>query len=607
MTRDWMKGLISGALAIVLAGSVSLSGQPGPSLPVHTVRIDAIAEDARGRLVEDLKPADFELREADASRPLESAHRRLDSPRIVAIFLDEYHVGKDAVTGALRGALARFIGEALDPTDLLVVMKPLDSLLTIRLTEEREAALASIERFEGRKGEYEPRNAYERNFIAGTPARIEAARTQVALSALNALAIHLGTAGAGRKALVVVSEGLARPERRRGEFMPTLEAVARSANRANVAVYTIDPRGGFAPDEPTSQALRALASETNGQSLSGDLDAGLRQIAAELSGYYLLTYQAAHAEDGTFHEVHVKVKRPGVRLRARKGFWAPSPDDVLRAALLARANEPPKPPPPPEPMRRVSPLIRPWIGLARGDQGKTRVTVVWEPAARVHGDRSRRMASRVLLTALAADGSALFEGPVMPTGPGVIEEIGSPPTRAVFDAAPGRLRLRMSIQDAASAVLDSDVRDLVVADFRREVAIGTPLVLRARNARELRLLGGEAATPVASRDFSRAEHLLIRFPVYGPTGAAPLLAARLVSRLGSTMRDLPVTPAAVPGGPHQIDLPLAGLAAGEYEVEVTATSPAGEAKDQEADNQQVGDIEGDAGEERRGIEAEVVV
>jgi VWFA-related protein len=579
MTRDRMRGLLSGAPVIVLAGSVSLSGQSAPLLPVHTVRIDAIAEDARGQLVDDLKAADFELREADAARSLESAHRRLDGPRIVAIYLDEYHVSKNAATGALRGALARFIGEALGPKDLLVVMKPLDSLLAIRLTEEREAAHASIERFEGRKGEYEPRNAYERNFIAGTPARIEAARTQVALSALNALAIHLGTAGAGRKALIVISEGLARPERRRGEFMPTLETVGRSANRANVAVYTIDPRGDSAGNEPASQALRALAADTNGQSLVGDLDAGLRRIAAELSGYYLLTYQAAHAEDGKFHEVQVKVKRPGIRLRARRGFWAPSPDDVLRAALLARANEPPKPPTPLQPMRRVSPLIRPWFGLARGDEGRTRVTVVWEPAPRVHGDRSRPVASRVMLTALGADGTALFEGPLMPTGPGVIEEVGSPPTRAVFDAAPGRLRLRMSIQDAVSEVLDSDVRDLVVADFRRDLAIGTPLVLRARNARELRLLAGEAATPVASRDFSRAEHLLIRFPVYGPAGATPVLTAKLISRLGSTLRELPIAPAVVPGGPNQIDLPLAGLAAGEYVIDITATSPAGEAKD----------------------------
>jgi VWFA-related protein len=574
-----MNRLISGALWIGLAGGVSLAAQTAGSPPIHTVGIDAIARDLHGRFIDDLKTADFELREDGAAKPLESAQlRRVDGPRLVAVYLDEYYISRDAVTDQLRAGLARFIEQTLDAKDRLVVMRPLDSLLAIHPTDDREAARRSIAIFAGRKGEYEPRNPYEKNFIAGTPSRIEAARAQVSLSALNALANQLGASGPGRKALIVVSEGLARPERRRGQdFMPTVDTVVRSANRANVAVYAIDPRD--APDDPASQALRALASDTDGDTLMGDLDAGLQRVKAELSAYYLLTYRAPHAEDGAFHHVQVQVKRAGVRLRARKGFWAPSPDDALRAALLARANDPPKPARPLEPMRHVSPLIRPWVGLARGENGKTRVTIVWEPAAQVPGDRERRIPSRVILTALASDGATLFEGPLVPTGVGVVEDGGSPPPRAVFDAAPGRLRLRMSIQNVAAQILDSDVRDLAVSDFHRDVAIGTPAVLRARNARELRLLGGDAAVPVASRDFSRAEHLLIRFPAYGPIGAAPSLSAKLLNRMGAAMRDLAVAPAAVPGGENQIDLPLAGLASGEYMIEVKATSPAGEAKD----------------------------
>src|SRR5206468_115690 len=169
--------------------------------------------------------------------------------------------------------------------------------------------------------------------------------------------------------------------------------------------------------------------------------------------------------------VQLTVKRPGVRARARRGFWAPSPDDAFRAALIARANEPRKPVVP-EPARHLSPLIRPWVGLARGENGKTRVTIVWEPAAAVPGDRNRRTPSRVVLTALADDGTALFEGPLVPTGPGTVEDGGSPPARAVFDAAPGRLRLRMSVQSGAAEVLDSDVRDLSILNFDHRVAIG---------------------------------------------------------------------------------------------------------------------------------------
>ena len=144
--------------------------------------------------------------------------------------------------------------------------------------------------------------------------------------------------------------------------------------------------------------------------------------------------------------------------------------------------------------------------------------------------------------------------------------------------APGRLRLRMSIQDAASQVLDQDVRELSVRDLRGDVAIGTPQVLRARNAREFRTLDAEAAVPVASREFSRTERLLIRFQAYGPGGASPAVSAKLLGRAGHAMRDLTVAPASTPGD-NAIDLPLAGLAAGEYMIEVTATSGAGGVKD----------------------------
>jgi hypothetical protein len=166
---------------------------------------------------------------------------------------------------------------------------------------------------------------------------------------------------------------------------------------------------------------------------------------------------------------------------------------------------------------------------------------------------------------------------VAPTGPAAIDEPGITPARAVFDIKPGRLRLRMSIQDATSRVLDVDVRDLSIRDLKGDVAIATPAVLRARNAREFKTLDADAAVPVASREFSRTERLLIRFQAYGPAGATPALSAKLLSRMGHAMRDLTIAPAA--HGENAIDLPLAGLAAGEYMIELTATTPAGNAKD----------------------------
>jgi VWFA-related protein len=585
-----------------IAGSQSAVRDPQSPLP-RLVTLDVIALDARGRTVDNLRPADFELREDGTLLPIESvrlirvaaaapaelpvlvqtgAEERQaavkDDARLFAIFLDEYHVEGGANTERVRDALLRFLDRDVTPRDLIVVMKPLDSLFTIRLTRDRESVRAAIQSFNGREGDYEARNSYERDYIAGTPARIEAARNQVALSAINALAVHLGSLTDRRKALIVASEGIGRSDRRRGqEYLPTLDTIVRSANQSNVAIYPFDPSAAPAADKGAErpEGLRRLAEETQGQAMAADAD--LRRVAADSSAYYLLSFRSPHPDDGRFRELQTRVTRAGVSLRARKGYWTASPDEELRTALLAKSNEPKKTVPP-EPAPHASTLIRPWFGMSRGGGGTTRVTFVWEPAARVPGERVRRTVAKLLLTARSGDGKVLFEGPVAPTGPAAIDDPAGTPARAVFEMPPGRLRLRMSIQDAASTVLDQDVREMSVRDLRGDVAIGTPEVLRARNAREFRTLDVQAAVPVSSREFSRTERLLIRFQAYGPGGADPVVSAKLLGRMGNAMRELPVSPSSTPGD-SAIDLPLAGLAAGEYTVEVTVKSGARDATD----------------------------
>src|SRR5258708_5759860 len=231
----------------------------------HLVQIDVSAINARGQAILDLKPGDFELREEGAAQAVDRVRLVKDEPRLVAVFLDEYHVDA-AATSRVREALIRFVEQDLSPRDLVVVLKPLDSLLTIRLPLDRAEARGVIDAFEGRRGQYEPRNAYERDYMAGRPARIEAARAQVALSAINALAVQLGSMADRRKTLVIVTEEIGRAERRRGqEYLPTLDTIIRSANRSNVSVYPPDPsdasRDGAA--DPRADALRVLATETD--------------------------------------------------------------------------------------------------------------------------------------------------------------------------------------------------------------------------------------------------------------------------------------------------------------------------------------------------------
>src|SRR4029077_19317536 len=92
----------------------------------------------------------------------------------------------------------------------------------------------------------------------------------------------------------------------------------------------------------------------------------------------------------------------------------------------ARALAPPKPSTPkPVEAAIAAAVIRPsratvvrtWIGSARGENGKTRVTFVWEPLPKSPGDRPREEPTRVSLMAVAPDGSPYFRGKVPDVAP----------------------------------------------------------------------------------------------------------------------------------------------------------------------------------------------
>src|SRR6185295_18521006 len=107
--------------------------------------------------------------------------------------------------------------------------------------------------------------------------------------------------------------------------------------------------------------------ETDGRAIvnQNDLEAGMRQIVRDSSAYYLIGYSSTlSTPDGKFHPITVRVKRPGVQVRSRRGYVA------LTATEAARALAPPKPGPPRAisealgtlaiPARRS--LIRSWVG-----------------------------------------------------------------------------------------------------------------------------------------------------------------------------------------------------------------------------------------------------
>lgn len=81
-----------------------------------------------------------------------------------------------------------------------------------------------------------------------------------------------------------------------------------------------------------------LAVATDGIAVmnNNDIERGLKRVAADLTSYYLLGYYSTNAKlDGKFRSIKVRVKRPGVDVRARRGYRAPTTEEVTSARKAA--------------------------------------------------------------------------------------------------------------------------------------------------------------------------------------------------------------------------------------------------------------------------------
>jgi hypothetical protein len=86
-------------------------------------------------------------------------------------------------------------------------------------------------------------------------------------------------------------------------------------------------------------SLRTLAEATDGLAIvdSNDLAGGLKRVVADLTSYYLLGYYSTGKLDGKFHAITVRVKRPAVQVRARRGYLAATPAAALAARVAITA------------------------------------------------------------------------------------------------------------------------------------------------------------------------------------------------------------------------------------------------------------------------------
>ena len=103
-----------------------------------------------------------------------------------------------------------------------------------------------------------------------------------------------------------------------------------------------DAKGLLADMYLSQDSLRTLAEETGGYAAvnARNIDTALDRIVRANSRYYVLGYYPANApRDGRFHKIEVRVKRPGLRVSARKGYVSPRPPTPEDTQKLERERE----------------------------------------------------------------------------------------------------------------------------------------------------------------------------------------------------------------------------------------------------------------------------
>jgi VWFA-related protein len=134
----------------------------------------------------------------------------------------------------------------------------------------------------------------------------------------------------------------------------------RVLNQADIGIYPVDARGLVAipttplysiasgpRPPPCLDTLSEVAETTGGRAFfnTNDLKGAVRKAIADAHITYTLGFYARNEKTNrVFHELNVKVDRPGVELRHRKEYYddASASEDLISPAILRRTAEAPK-------------------------------------------------------------------------------------------------------------------------------------------------------------------------------------------------------------------------------------------------------------------------
>ena len=573
------------------------AAQQAPQLPTPTfraavslVRVDVSVADRDGKPITGLQAADFEIEEDDVPQKVDTvqfieldgtrrtdvndsleirsqAHADVeaarDDVRLFAIFLDDYHINRNPEYAVRAKSVLGELVKKLGPNDLIAIMDPLTPLSALRFTRARDALLARIDEFEGRRGRFTPPRSQAESEQLGQPNPDEV-RVGVTLSALSALVNHLSGLREGRKSVLFVSEG---PPVSLGNTPNdrVLRDVLQAANRGNVTIHVYDPQPLGFNGRGGRDVLTRLQRETGGRAYfnSNGSPEQITQVIDDASAYYLISYAPARDfSDGKFHRIEVRVRRDDARVVARNGYWAPTVEE-MNPEVVAPLE--------PDVVNALAALAAPvggraadiWIGTARAAGAATRLMVTWDPSE----DAGARRPVKITVEPLNA-ATQQSMGDLRPLA-SASAVAGAMPSMATFDVPPGTpMTLRFEATTADGTVLDRWTQRVAIPSFEGvSPVLSTARVYRARSAFEARALAMAASpAPSAVRRFSQTDRVFVEVDAYTTGTEPPVMTARLLNGAGTKLVDLMVP--ALTAGKARITLPIASLAASTYVLHI---------------------------------------
>ena len=390
---------------------------------------------------------------------------------------------------------------------------------------------------------------------------------QRALGTIKNVAQWMADVPGRRKALVLFSEGIEYDiydvfnSRYATSIVDDARDAIGAAQRANVVVYAVDPRGltqlgdeaitiQSLSDDPhvdygtsrgfnnellmAQESLISLAQETGGMAIvrTNDLAGGLTRVERDTSRYYVLGYVSDPSKSpGKFRPIEVKVKRAGLKVRARRGYV---PADLAARGRVAEVK-PGTSPALAAALMNAVPVgdvpFRVWAAPFKGEGHKASVAlaVEVEGTALKYRQQDGRYLEGLELSIVAADHNGKVRGTdrqtmnlkLKPETHQIMMSGGGVRLLSRVELPPARYQLRVGLHESNGGAVGSVPIDVEVPDYSKTPLAMSGLVITSTSAPRLVTMKPDPVLkdalplpPVATRTFGGAETLHVLAEIY---------------------------------------------------------------------------------------------